>query len=158
MTADAAAVLGLVINATPEYLTNNYRILKRHLKFMVDPPGSKHTHTARSKKKRDRSLVLRVFLLPVQLIETRFARKTADIVWRGIIAWSTLSKIKTQQVNRVITSDFVHCRPRPTVTSPLTEWSGFLARKFIFSHKVCYMLNSVLACVPVSYQGQKMLG
>ena len=43
MTANAAAVLGLVINATPEYLTNNYRILKRHLKFMVDPPGSKYS-------------------------------------------------------------------------------------------------------------------
>ena len=68
MTANAAAVLGLVIKAAPEYLTNNYGILKRHLNFRVDPPGSKHTHTAWSKKKRDRSLVLRIFLLPVQLI------------------------------------------------------------------------------------------
>ena len=39
------AVPRLVISATTEYLTNNYRILKRHLNFMVDPPGSKHTYT-----------------------------------------------------------------------------------------------------------------
>ena len=66
MTANAAAVPGLVISATTEYLTKNYRILKRHLNFRVDSPGSKHTYTARSKKRRGSSLVLRVFLLPVQ--------------------------------------------------------------------------------------------
>ena len=86
MTANAAAVLGRVINATPEYLTNNYRILKRHLKFMVDPPGSKHTHTApsaRSKKKRDRSLVLRVFLLPVQLIGNESSQGRPQTLYEG---------------------------------------------------------------------------
>ena len=83
MTANAAAVLGLVIKAAPEYLTNNYRILKRHLKFMVDPPGSKHTHTAWSKKKRDRSLVLRVFLLPVQLIGNEVRKEDRGHCMKG---------------------------------------------------------------------------
>ena len=44
MTANAAAVPGLVISPTTEYLTNNYRILKRHLNFRVDPPGSKQNY------------------------------------------------------------------------------------------------------------------
>ena len=84
MTANAAAVLGLVIKAASEYLTNNYRILKRHLNFRVDPPGSKHTHTARSKKKRDRSLVLRVFLLPVQLIGNEVRKEDRRHCMKGI--------------------------------------------------------------------------
>ena len=78
MTANAAAVPGLVvISATTEYLTNNYRILKRHLKFMVDPPGSKHTHTPHGRKRNEEAASFSgYFFFLFSRLETRFARKT----------------------------------------------------------------------------------
>ena len=164
MTANAAAVPGLVINATTEYLTNNSRILKRHLNFMVDPPGSKHTHTARSKKKRGISLVLRVFLLPIQPLGNEVREEDRRDCMKGHDRVIDPKYDQHPAGNLVITSNFVHCRRRPTVSLPLMRWFPnkqmksvrFLADKF--SHKVCYKSNSVLACCPVSYLGQKMLG
>ena len=139
-------------------------ILKRHLKFMVDPPGSKHTHTAWSKKKRGISLVLRVFLLPVQPLGNEVREEDRRDCMKGHDRVIDPKYDQHPASNLVITSNFVHCRRRPTVSLPLMRWFPnkqmksvrFLADKF--SHKVCYMSNSVLACCPVSYLGQKMLG
>ena len=139
-------------------------ILKRHLNFMVDPPGSKHTHTAWSKKKRGISLVLRVFLLPVQPLGNEVREEDRRDCMKGHDRVIDPKYDQHPASNLVITSNFVHCRRRPTVSLPLMRWFPnkqmksvrFLADKF--SHKVCYMSNSVLACCPVSYLGQKMLG
>ena len=73
-------------------------ILKRHLNFMVDPPGSKQSTPHGRKRNGKAASFSGYFFFLFSPLETRFARKTAETVWRIMIAWSTLSKINTQRV------------------------------------------------------------
>ena len=74
-------------------------ILKRYLNFMVDQPGSKHSqHRTVEKETGKQPRSQGISSSCSAPLETRFARKTAETVWRIMIAWSTLSKINTQRV------------------------------------------------------------